>query len=215
MSRKSDDSDTPTRADRATADREASRPESDDREGARPEFGGGEGAGRETGVRLFLLEAGGRLFALPEEAVEATAEHLRPTPLPGAPPAVLGVVCLRGRVRTALDARALLARPDEPENARAAGETKETRATEGATRHAAPPDDTPRVFVALRGDEQLAVAAERAERIEVEAEAVRAARGAGGGARGAFTKDGAEVFILEPSRLFETALRGAERRRKR
>ena len=185
MSRKSDESDTGTRADAAP----------DAREEARPAPGGG------PRLALLLLEAGGRLCALPAEEAEATAEHLRPTPLPGAPPTVLGVVALRGRVLTALDARALLARTEETEDARVAND---------AARAA-----SPRVFVALRGDEQLALAAESVERIEIDAGEVRAARGAGGVARGAFTRDGAEVFILEPSRLFETALRGAERRRKR
>ncbi|HEV2763223.1 MAG TPA: chemotaxis protein CheW, partial [Pyrinomonadaceae bacterium] len=64
----------------------------------------------DTTRELLLLEAGGRVFALAAEAVEATAEDLRPTPLPFAPPAVLGVVSLRGHARTVLDAAALLPR---------------------------------------------------------------------------------------------------------
>ena len=160
------------------------------------------GAGRE----LLLLEAWGRLFALSAEEVEATAEDLRPTPLPFAPPSVLGVVCLRGRVRTVLDARILLARACE-----AKGADDDTKAASDGTKEAG---DSPRFFVALRGDEQLALAARRVARIEVSPGEIQT-RDEPGVVCATFVKDGEQVPLLEPSRLFETALQGAERRRKR
>lgn len=163
--------------------------EAEDSRHAPPEPPGGTRA-------LILLEAGGRLLALPAEALEATAEDLRPTPLPFAPPAVLGVVSLRGRVRTVLDAGALLPPEGAPTDA---GE-----------------DGPPRVFVALHGDEQLALAARRVLRAEVSPEAFEPPPAdAPALVVAAFIRDGRQVFLLEPARLFDAALSGAERRRKR
>src|SRR3954469_22482457 len=91
---------------------------------------------------LFVMCAGGRLFAVFAEEVEATAEGLAAAPLPRAPEAVRGVVSLRGRVPTAPDPLSIFAALD------AAAATSATDAN--AIGHAAP-----RFFVALRGDEQL------------------------------------------------------------
>src|SRR5947207_3413590 len=56
---------------------------------------------------LLLFVAGDRTFGIFSDEVESTAEAKHPTPLPLAPPAVLGVVYLRGRMLTLLDSSAL------------------------------------------------------------------------------------------------------------
>lgn len=148
---------------------------------------------------LFVLRAGARRFAVFREEVEATAEGLRPAPLPFAPAAVLGVVSLRGRVRTALDPLRLTGAPPD-----AAGET--------ADAHARPP----RLFVALAGDEQLALACDAVEEpFAVSDEELRPAPDTEAPARGLVTREGAEVLVLDPARLFDAALRGHDRRRRR
>jgi chemotaxis signal transduction protein len=85
---------------------------------------------------LFSFEAGGQTFAVFAEEVEGTADSKQVAALPHSPPGVLGVLCVRGRMLTALDPVALL--------------TGERLAW---------PAEVPCV-VALRGDEQLAIAAE-------------------------------------------------------
>src|ERR1043166_8425280 len=84
---------------------------------------------------LFSFSAGDATFAVFADEVEATAERSRRAKLPNAPPAVLGIVSVRGRMVTTLDPLAL---------------------TNGAG--ADWPAELPCV-VALRGDEQLGVAA--------------------------------------------------------
>src|SRR5262252_6477629 len=85
---------------------------------------------------LFSFVAGGRTFAVLAAEVEGTADAKQVAALPYAPPAVVGVLCVRGRMLTTLDPVALLT-----------GERLEWPAL------------IPCV-VALRGDEQLALAAE-------------------------------------------------------
>ncbi len=154
-----------------------------------------------TGPReLAVMRAGGRVFAVYADEADSVTEGLRPTPLPGAPPAVLGVVCVRGRMRTVLDPLALF------------GDTHH------ATRDAAPPTP-PRFVVALRGDEQLALAVERVERIvEAPADALRPPaddQHTAAPLRGLVILDDTPVAVLDPARLFEAAMQGTERRRPR
>ena len=168
----------------------------------------GEGAARarsanESGARrlreLFVFRAGARRFAVFREEVEDVAEHLRPAPLPFAPPAVLGVVSLRGRVRTALDPLKLT-----PASAAAPGETHHT------------PTRPPRVFVALAGDEQLALACDSTEEsFTISPDELRPAPDPEAPARGLVTHDDGEVTVLDPARLFDAAMRGRDRRRRR
>ncbi|HJQ30838.1 MAG TPA: chemotaxis protein CheW [Pyrinomonadaceae bacterium] len=136
--------------------------------------------------RLLVLRAGGRAFAVRAEEAEGVAEGAEPVPLPQAPAAVLGVVCVRGRMYTLLDTAALFPRQASKANAPA------HEAASAESRTAAP-----RFAVALRGDEQLALAADEiAGPLELE-------------------DDGASVQLLDPSRLFDAAMRGTERRRQR
>src|SRR3954468_13028441 len=100
------------------------------------------GAARET-RGLFVLTAGGQTFAVNAEETDGVAEGLTPAPLPHAPASVLGVVSVRGRMRTLLYPPALIADAD----------AMQTHSTA----------DAPRFVVALRGDEQLALAADAVE----------------------------------------------------
>src|ERR1700742_2358481 len=96
-------------------------------------------ASRET-RGLFVLTASGQAFAVGAEETGGAFEGLTPAPLPHAPAAVLGVVSIRGRMHTLLYPPALFSQTDEPRDAPA-----------------------PRFAVALRGDEQLALAADSVE----------------------------------------------------
>jgi chemotaxis signal transduction protein len=143
---------------------------------------------------LFMMRAGEHLFAVFAEEVEGEAEGLTPTPLPNAPSSVVGVVSLRGRIRTALDPAQLFADTPTPQT----------------STHA------PRLFVALRGDEQLALACDAAsERIEIAVADILPLTDAHAPAHGTVERSGARITLLDPARLFEAAMRGIDRRRKR
>ncbi|HEV7843210.1 MAG TPA: chemotaxis protein CheW [Pyrinomonadaceae bacterium] len=144
---------------------------------------------------LLVARCGARLIGVfADEAGQVTA--WKPlTPLPGAPQGVLGVVSLRGRISTVLDPLSLL------------GERRETEAT------------TPFAFIiTLRGDEQLALAVERAERIiEIFTDDVEPLGSSSNSSvvRGLLQTEGALVAVLNTRELFAAALLGTERRRKR
>ena len=159
---------------------------------------------------LFLLRAGARLFAVDAEEIESTAENLTPAPLPFAPPAVLGVVSLRGRMRTALDPLRLA-----PEEAAypATNDNEDARAADDPDRHAQSP---PRLFVALRGDEQLALACDSvAGTVEVAPSELVPPPPDAPAALATFRHGDVNVTLLDASRLFEAAMRGTDRRRRR
>jgi len=148
------------------------------------------------------MRAGSLLFAVYTEEVETVVPWSRPSPLPHAPAAVLGVVPARGRMRTVLDPVPLLRGMGRPSAVDEGGDA--------AAREAYG-------FVAcLRGDEQLALAFESAERAHLGA---GEPPGAGSPddlpARGAFERGGETVLLLDPAQLFAAALRGTERRRPR
>jgi hypothetical protein len=74
----------------------------------------------------------------------------------------------------------------------------------------------PRFVVALRGDEQLALAVSHAERVEAPAPFDLApADPPAAPLRGTLVHEGRAVHLLDPARLFEAAMQGAERRRPR
>ena len=123
---------------------------------------------------LLLLRAGARRAAVYADEAEGVVEWREPVPLPHAPPAVLGVVSVRGRMRTVLDLAALLGGTEANEEAAVA----------------------PRLLIVLRGDEQLALAADHAEAVSA-------------------PPAGEAVHRLDPAHLFAAATQGAERRRKR
>ncbi|HEV2707459.1 MAG TPA: chemotaxis protein CheW [Pyrinomonadaceae bacterium] len=143
---------------------------------------------------LIIMRAGERLFGLYADEADSVTEQARPTPLPHAPAAVLGVVSVRGRMRTVLSPSALL------------GDADELSATKAA-----------RYVVSLRGDEQLALAVERVERVvEILTEDVRTHAYTDAPVRGVLTQeDASTIVLLDPARLFEAATRDVERRRAR
>ena len=144
---------------------------------------------------LFSFEAGGLTFAVFAEEVEGTADAKRVAALPQAPPGVLGILCVRGRMLTTLDPVAMLS-----------GE----RLTW--------PTEVPCV-VALRGDEQLALAAEAfGSTITIFDNDIEAKGDSGSEARalvGILRYGGKEIRILNVPRLFAAAFQRTERRRRR
>lgn len=159
---------------------------------------------------LLIMQAGARKVGIFADEAERVTENLRPTPLPHAPPAVLGVVSVRGRISTVINPVALLEAGD-------ISHTSHRRAADATV--AEPPDRpivVPRYIVSLRGDEQLALAVERIERIiEILIESVQGLSHAAAFVRGVTQHDSATIIVLDPSRLFEAATQGTERRRKR
>ena len=142
----------------------------------------------------LLLRAGGLAFAVYADECEALTPWAEPAQLPAAPAPVLGVTPVRGRRRTVLDPARLF---------EAAGHADAgLRATE------------PRLVASLVGDEQLALAVESSDAVTrspddaAHAPATRPARAA-------FTRGGETVYLLDPARLFDAAMSGAERRRRR
>jgi chemotaxis signal transduction protein len=188
------------------------------------------------GVRtLFIMRAGARLFAVHAEEVEATEANLTPTPLPSAPPAVRGVVSLRGRVRTVLDLRRLFDADQDaaasPANTRDATSapasqshvhqtsesqaSNESQASDQTLDSQVSDQNSARLFVALRGDEQLALVCDAAEEALEVVPARIAPSDDASPARGTFLHRGRAVTLLDPARLFDAAMRGTDRRRRR
>jgi chemotaxis signal transduction protein len=160
-----------------------------------------------AGRRLCVMRSGARLFAVHADAVEATSENLRPTPLPFAPPPVRGVVSQRGRILTVIDPL-LLFPPEAPALTSPHASTP--------ARASAP------LIVALRGDEQLALSVERIEpgielfdHDEADTTTGDASPGAQLFLRRIIRHDTNSIALLNPAHLFEAAMQGVERRRKR
>jgi purine-binding chemotaxis protein CheW len=146
---------------------------------------------------LVPFTAGEMVFAVFADQVEGTADAKLPAPLPDAPPAVLGVVCVRGRMLTVLDPYALVT-----------GEANSW------------PEVLPNI-IALSGDEQLALAAaERLDTITISAADIESPSPADEEnlsrvALGIARYGGQEITVLSVAHLFAAALRRKERRRRR
>lgn len=144
---------------------------------------------------LVPFEAGDRLFAVFAGQIDGTAEGKTPAPLPHAPTAVLGVVCVRGRMLTVLDPVALFT-----------GEVSSW------------PNSLP-VVIALRGDEQLALAAQSCRDTITTADAdIQPAENGGDFndlALGLVRHGGEEITVLNTDQLFSSAMSRKERRRRR
>jgi chemotaxis signal transduction protein len=147
---------------------------------------------------LVPFVAGEKIFAVFADHVDGTAEARVPAALPNAPPAVLGVVCMRGRMLTVLDPIAIL--------------TGENFGW---------PGNLPAV-IALRGDEQLALAAQSCrDTITIAAEDIQPASqandddGVESAVLGIARYGGEEITVLRVDNLFAAAVRRKERRRRR
>jgi chemotaxis signal transduction protein len=146
---------------------------------------------------LVPFVAGEKIFAVFAVQVDGTAEARVPAALPNAPPGVLGVVCMRGRMLTVLDPIAVL--------------TGEAFGW---------PANLPSV-IALRGDEQLALAAQSCrDTITIAAEDIQPANegnddGVESAILGIARYAGEEITVLKVDSLFAAAMRRKERRRRR
>ncbi|HYE66807.1 MAG TPA: chemotaxis protein CheW [Pyrinomonadaceae bacterium] len=152
-----------------------------------------DAAKRRERCGLLLARAGARLLGVPTDESEGLTGWRTPTPLPRAPLAVLGVVSVRGRMLTILDPLALL------------GEGRAANAP------------TPNSILALRGDEQLALAVDQVEEvIEIFADEVEPlVDGTDGIVRGILRREQGPVTVLNVRELFAAAMQGEERRRRR
>ena len=175
--------------------------------------------------RLCVMRSGARLFAVYADEVEATSESLRPTPLPFAPAPVRGVISQRGRILTVIDALPLLP-PGAPSND--ATVDAPPPASSLSSPPASPPAPTPAeapasFIVSLRGDEQLALSVERIEHdIELFDDEDDAAPDTTANAspgsqllRRTIRHPAGAIALLDTAHLFEAAMRGVERRRRR
>ena len=148
-----------------------------------------DSAGDETKPSLQIFRRGNVLFAILTDEIAAIADWRQPTPLPKAPPAVLGVVAVAGRMLTVLDPAVLLEEP-------AAG------------------TDANNFIVALRGDEQLALLVdEKGETLPAELGLQSAATN--GAMRGVIKHQEKAIGLLDTTKLFALAIRGRERRQRR
>lgn len=147
----------------------------------------------QTTRKLQLLSAGPLVLGIFEDEIATIAEWRRPTPLPHAPSAVLGVVSIQGRMLTVLDPLNLF------------GET-----TKGL-------GSPPEFIVALRGDEQMALAIENVRETfdlamtDIQSQSERP----NSGVAGTFRYGDDLVNVIEVKGLFPAALRGRDRRRRR
>jgi chemotaxis signal transduction protein len=152
--------------------------------------------GEDTRERRELLVArcGERLIGVFADEAEQVTAWKQPSPLPGAPGGVLGVIGVRGRISTVLDPLTIL------------GERRDEEAPHFA------------FVITLRGDEQLALAVGRAERIiEIFTEDVEPLGSSTSASvvLGLLQMEGKLIAVLNVRELFTAALRGTERRRRR
>jgi chemotaxis signal transduction protein len=150
---------------------------------------------RDEGRAVLLLRTGGLAFAVYAEECECVTPWAEPAPLPHAPGTVLGVASVRGRMRTVLDPARLL---------EASGLTHERRPA------------THTFIVSLAGDEQLALACESSAPSTLNPDDyVSPPESPAFPTRGSFQHGGEAVHLLDPARLFDAAMSGTERRRRR
>jgi purine-binding chemotaxis protein CheW len=144
-------------------------------------------------TRLRTFHAGALLFGISEEEIATVAEWRPPAPLPHAPSTVLGVVSIQGRMLTVLDPAQLL---------------DEESSKKGSSWNS---------IVALRGDEQLALAVEDiGDTIEMPESGLQNPSAIENQlVRGVICESDQMINVIEVKELFSTAMRGRERRRRR
>jgi purine-binding chemotaxis protein CheW len=156
-----------------------------------------DGANAEPVVRtLQLFRAGPLQFGIFAEEIATIVGWREPTPLPHAPKSVLGVVSIQGRMLTVLDLATL---------------SGDEAASSDARR------DIPGHLIALRGDEQLALAVDDLGETVQLAEAEFDAKLETNRTLilGVLHHENAEINILNLKELFPAAIQGRERRRRR
>jgi serine/threonine protein kinase/chemotaxis signal transduction protein len=148
------------------------------------------------GHELVLAQAGTWHIGLFAEEVESVTEWRDPIPLPCAPPAILGVVSVRGRMLTVIDPATLLGE-------RSSEKVKTT---------------TPAFLITLRGDEQLALAVSRVDgNLGIYLSEIVASLGSinSNVMHGIIQGAHGQTIVLDAGELFAAAMQGAERRRQR
>ena len=138
-----------------------------------------------SGTRAVrLLSVGALNFGMPAEEIESIVDWRSPAPLPNAPSAILGVVCIHSRMLTVIAVGTLL----------------------GA-------EATPNLkIVSLLGEEQIALAVEQVgELIEGQNEL---GPGNNALTLGEIVSKGQSIPIINTKQLFPTAMRGRERRKR-
>ena len=144
--------------------------------------------------KLQIVQAGESRFGIRTDDIATIVPWQKPAPLPHAPNSVLGVVSIQGRMLTALDLKALTS----PE-ASASGNHDAS------------------FLIALRGDEQLAIAVDSlGEEVEVgDRELQRQPESRDQLIGQVMHLDGTDISILNVKQIFPTAIQGRERRRRR
>ena len=139
---------------------------------------------------LTVLIAGARRIGIPASEIGAIANWREPTPLPQAPKSILGIVCIQGRMLTLIDSLGLL------------GELRRK---------------VPDGIVALRGDEQLALAVDGvAGSIEFTADELKDPNAQDSRAvLGNVSRGEESITVLNVGELFAAAMLGYARRRRR
>ena len=138
---------------------------------------------------LRAFRRGQTRFAVSADAVSAVVDWREPAPLPEAPDAIRGVVSVHGRMLTVLDLSRL------PKNTI----TEEL--------------ESPRELLVLRGDEQLALAADEVEGTIELNETLRANRASR--STTVFDYEGGELAVVDVKEVFQDAMQGRERRHRR
>ena len=151
---------------------------------------------RDEGRGVLLLRAGGLACAVYADECECVTPWTEPTPLPHAPASVLGVVSVRGRMRTVIDPTRLF---------ESLGLGFELRPEECAR------------LASLAGDEQLALAFETSEPVWLTTGELSRPPDSQplSPVRATFSRHGETVYLLDPARLFDAVMSGTERRRRR
>ena len=144
---------------------------------------------------LQLVRAGSVQFGVFADAIATIAPWSDPVPLPLAPNSVLGVVSLQGRMLTVLKLRLLLG-----------GETVSKDSSLLNERR----------LIALRGDEQMALAVDAVGGVvKVAVSDLKPDQNRGSLILKRLQLEGSEVIVLNLRDLFPAAIQGRERRRRR
>jgi chemotaxis signal transduction protein len=157
----------------------------------------------DTVVRtLQLFRAGSDIYGVFADEIATIVAWREPTPLPRSPKSVLGIVSLQGRMLTVLDLASLFGVAASSDTA-----STESDSSEALAKH----------LIALRGDEQLALAVHEVQTtIEIgDCDFDDKQKTAGALVVGVLHREGLEIQVLSPKELFSTAIQGRERRRRR
>lgn len=146
--------------------------------------------------KLRLFSAGSRQFAVFEDEIATVADWREPAPLPQAPKSVLGIVSVQGRMLTVLDLAKFV-------------NWEVDRNVSQGVHHG-------RQILALRGDEQIALAIDMlGVTVEIAEQSLQIELEEGALVHAVLKQDAQDIHILRVAQLFPSAIQGRERRRRR